>query len=257
MSKSVTPAPSAASGLTSEQLHRIELNRKRAQERLQSKRRHPCAQQKQQQQQLDHIGGTQSAPGPPPAKLPATKDSHHLPLASIAARKPDSAVSSHQYSSSSRLSDLHLPSSSSSTSPHPVASLTTQSQTVTTFRPHPQSTGMAAHSVTHATMATKKPALIFAQPKSASTYSSSYQTNTADSAASSSTTSGSVPSHSAGLSAKAPAQDKTYIPLKAKIKACFVLVSKEKFEVRVPYDTGVINVFKKINTRNYGKLNQL
>ena len=33
----------------------------------------------------------------------------------------------------------------------------------------------------------------------------------------------------------------------------FALVSRERFEARVPFDAGVIDIFKKMKTKQYGK----
>ena len=44
-----------------------------------------------------------------------------------------------------------------------------------------------------------------------------------------------------------------YVPLKAKITATVTLASRRRFKVLVPYDSDLIQVFKEIPSRTYGK----
>ena len=47
-----------------------------------------------------------------------------------------------------------------------------------------------------------------------------------------------------------------FAPLQAKIKANMVLISRARFKVVVPYDSTVIELFKKMPTKSYGKCYQ-
>ena len=196
------PYCACSNALTAEQLHRIEQNKKKAQERLQAKRSSECNRPPQLMKE------TESAFHPPQPKHPSTQSNNVLQPAAIATRIIRNPSSSHH-------------------SGHPTFRPPI-SQSASTIRlpPHlPTISNLLPHASAH------KPALSFTSTQSSSSASAA------------------VPSKSSAPGASATVQ---YVPLKEKIKADFVVTTRNNFKVTIPYDASVIEIFKKMKTRSYG-----
>lgn len=227
-----TPTPSSAatnSALTAEQLHRIEQNKRRAQERLQTKRKQSVSTKHgQHEHSLGPGYPSDNTLRPPPTKHPALQSHcvsppnqmHHL-------KKLETST---QFRSSSSNSASSLANRHSNISPqfnlkHGTSkNMQSMPQSFVKSQSLPFSHAVDSHySGTSSSGSCSGGPSSIEQPKPC--------------AASSSSSSG-----------------KQCLQLKKIVKANFVMISKENFKVLVPFDAEVIEVFKKMKTRSYGKL---
>lgn len=235
MSSFPVPAGSLrGAGLTSEQLQRIELNRRRAQDRLSAKRKRKLLDSNYSSQQTLVMGSSVNKPMLPPQakRCSAVHDPDNIPVQECMSGQSKTFPSS--LSSSSSSSSSSLPSSSCSSAFYCKPKCTPLSNSISTqlqlaagqntsqqllVRPIPQSVGQSTNSGLHCNQTSiSNSGRLFEQ--------SSARVN--------------------------PETECQYLSLQKKIKANFVMLSKIRFKVDVPFDAKVIEIFKKIGTRFYG-----
>lgn len=231
MSTVPTPTPSSAatnSALTAEQLHRIEQNKRRAQERLQTKRKQSVSTKHgQHEHSLGPGYPSDNTLRPPPTKHPALQSHcvsppnqmHHL-------KKLETSTRSSSSNSASSLANRH-----SNISPQ------------FNLKSNTPSTSKNMQSVPQSFV--KSQSLPFS--------------HAVDSHYSGTSSSGSCSGGPSSIEQPKPcaassSSGKQFLQLKKIVKANFVMISKENFKVLVPFDAEVIEVFKKMKTRSYGKL---
>ncbi len=294
-----------SSGLTTEQLDRIEKNRKKAQELLKTKRKRPL-----------HSGGP-TARGPnkditlnsPEAKKPAPQNIYATKMHELGKSKsvlaPQSGSFKHSSSSSRDITTSTDGSVNSSTqanitrafSPPKNLSSNYSSSVCNSVKPSAQISATKAYStppIPTSSSSIKQSAQITYTKSSTGLHCtpSYYSHSTSGEAHSNQGTAYSVGRplsmnqasvHPAGqsnlpsscASFNQPSSCSSYnqssscssynqssshghsssnqvIQLKPRIKANFVMTSKEEFKVLVPYDAGVLEIFKRMDTRSYG-----
>ena len=239
MAESISSASS--SGLTVEQLNRIEKNKRRAQELLKTKRKHPIQDGKWGAAPAAFSQNDNSL-NPSQAKRPSV---HH-----IHARDPhlNSPRNSHQSHFTKSGSSLPLQSSEPiRINRDPSSHFTTKA--AAEHPPHQYAHSRYSSSIhgdhKSSTAVIAAPVALTGPQNAPRHYSTSsvHGSSSKDPIPGSSTASAS--SHGSG-------SGNQVLQLKKRIKANFVMLSKKQFKVMVPYDASVIEIFKKMNSRSYG-----
>ena len=216
-----------SSDLSAEQLRRMEENRKKARERLANKRSAPVTTSATSSLNSNTHFTSQC----PPAKRPA------LVTDAAQSSRPSNNVSS---STHNKYQEPNRFKSQSCSSPSTAVSFSTA--TVTAHCNNPSSlsslnnkptTSVTSHHGSHT------------QP---------FLSSSKTSGPSSTQLSSSL--HPFGASNQPPSISKQlkFVEMQKKIKANMMLISKTRFKVLVPYETNVIEIFKRMPTRSYGGL---
>ena len=236
---SSSPAPPklrlSVAGLTSEQLQRIEQNKRRAQNRLLAKRKVGPHQDSSFHQALD-TSSVYKATLPPQAKrTTALNNPGGTPVHDSTPQETQTTTSktfpfigNSSSSSSSHSSNFISKPNYVPVPQQPIALSTAQPQPAT-IRTNPP---YHAH---------------FNQPFPVSSQGKSIGTICGQAYLSSKGR-----THQMSSIAAKPELEVKYFPLQKRIKANFIMLSKTRFKVDVTFDAKVIEIFRKMSTRSYG-----
>lgn len=238
------PSSSTSSTLTADQLLRIKLNKKRARDILQTKRKRPL------QQQHQTTKSTSLAFKPPEEKRPVIKaplvhtERVDLPDATLSyssnTSTPQFSSATPQFSSATAQFTLATPQFSSATLQFSSATHLVNAPSVGSNRTALQCPTTSSHPSAYS--CTRDSSQSFSSARAAAPLPSNTSNKTT-----------SLMPQPPSRSIASAASSASYVQLKERVMAKFVMLSKSRFKVEVPYDAEVIEIFKKMKTRSYGE----